>query len=141
MVDEWIVNDGPEDRCFGCGHGNPHGLRLRFRRTGPGAVEAPYTAPEFMAGAPGVIHGGVQAAVLDEVLGIAATLDAGEELDVVTVDFRLRYHRPAPTGRPLLARGRLLRTEGRDYFLEGELVDERGDVLTRAKARWRRLGG
>jgi hypothetical protein len=44
-MDEWIVNDGPEDRCFGYGHSNPDGLRLRFRRTGPGAVEAPYTGP------------------------------------------------------------------------------------------------
>lgn len=136
---EWIVNDGPEDRCFGCGHGNPDGLRLRFRRTGPGAVEAPYTGPESVAGAPGVIHGGVQAAVLDEVLGMAATLDAGPELNVATVDFHLRYRRPAPTGRPLLARGRLLRVEGRDYYLEGELIDETGEVLTRATARWRRL--
>jgi uncharacterized protein (TIGR00369 family) len=139
-MDEWIVNDGPEDRCFGCGHSNPDGLRLRFRRTGPGAVEAPYTAPESVAGAPGVIHGGIQAAVLDEVLGMAASLDVdAPETSVVTVDFRIRYRRPAPTGRPLRARGRVLRVDGADVFVQGELVDESDEVLTRATARWRRV--
>jgi uncharacterized protein (TIGR00369 family) len=139
---EWLVSDGPEARCFGCGQRNERGLRLRFQRTGPGAVEATYEAPEHFGGAPGVVHGGIQAALLDEALGFAAQAAAdGADVDIVTVEFSLRYRRPAPTGTPLRIRGRLLRSEGRDYWMAGEIVDSRGRVLTEADARWRRIGG
>ena len=63
-----------------------------------------------------------------------------EELELVTAEFRLNYRRPAPVGRPLVVRGRLVRTDGRDVYLEGEIIDERGRTLTTAEARWRRIG-
>ncbi len=137
---EWLVSDGPEARCFGCGQRNEHGLRLRFRRTGPGAVEATYQAPEHFAGAPGVVHGGIQAALLDEALGFAANAaDDRRDFDIVTVEFSLRYRRPAQIGQPLRIRGRLLRSEGRDSWMAGEIVDADDVVLTVADARWRRI--
>ena len=137
--DEWLSGEG---RCFGCGPDNEQGLRLRFRRVGFGEVEAEYTAPEHQAGAPGVVHGGMQAALLDETLGFAAhaARPAGEDFGIVTVEFTLRYRRPAPTGRPLRLRGRLLRSEGRDLWLAGEIEGSDGAVLTEAEARWRRTG-
>ena len=138
---EWLVSDGPEARCFGCGQRNEQGLRLRFRRTGTGAVEAEYAAPEHFAGAAGVVHGGIQAALLDEALGFAANAaEDRRDFDIVTVEFSLRYRRPAPTGEPLRIRGRLLRSEGRDFWMAGEIVDVNDVVLTEADARWRRIG-
>jgi uncharacterized protein (TIGR00369 family) len=142
MREEWLDLD-PAGRCFGCGQGNPHGLRLRFRRVGPGQVEGEYVAPEHQAGAPGVVHGGIQAALLDETLGFAAQAAreaGGPDFSLVTVEFSLRYRRPAPTGRPLRLRGRLLRRDERDFWMAGEIADEAGQVLTEADARWRRIG-
>jgi uncharacterized protein (TIGR00369 family) len=87
-----------------------------------------------------VVHGGIQAALLDEVMGVAAhRSDPSRELDVVTADFRLRFQRPTPSGVPLRVRARIQRVEGRDYFLEGEIVGPDEEVLTRAEARWRRI--
>lgn len=141
MSEEWIVYDGPEHHCFGCGQRNERGLRLRFRVTGPASVEAVYEAPDHFCGAPGVIHGGIQAALLDETLGVAAYQGSGRgDFDLVTVEFSLRYRRPAPAAAALVIRGRLLRCEDRDFFVEGEIVDEAGGVLTEADARWRRIG-
>jgi uncharacterized protein (TIGR00369 family) len=138
-VDQTIVYDDPANRCFGCSPHNAFGLRLRFQPTADG-VEALYQAPEHFCGAPGVIHGGIQAALLDEVMGVATHASRRDQtFDLVTVDFRLRDLRPAPSGRPLRVRGRVLRTEGRDYFLEGEIAAEDGTVLTSAQARWRRI--
>lgn len=137
---EVIVNDGPEDRCFGCGQRNERGLKLVFRVGDDRRVEADYSAPDELCGAPGVVHGGVQAALLDEVMGMAAHAGAAVEgLDLATVDFRLRFRRPTPANAPLKLRGRLLRVEGRDYFVEGEILDARGEILTRAEARWKRI--
>ena len=138
-MEELVVNDGPDDRCFGCGHRNERGLKLRFR-VREREVEAEYTADEALCGAPGVVHGGIQAALLDEVMGMAAHAgDRSGEVDVVTADFRLRFRRPTPSGVPLRVRARLVRVEGRDYFLEGEIVGPDDEVLTRAEARWRRI--
>lgn len=138
--EQWLTGQG---RCFGCGPDNEHGLRLRFRRVGADEVEAVYTAPERYAGAPGVVHGGIQAALLDETLGfaaIAARDPQGPDLEIVTVEFSLRYRRPAPTGRPLRLHGRHLRSEGRDLWVAGRIEDQDGRVLTEAEARWRRIG-
>ncbi|MDJ0789724.1 MAG: PaaI family thioesterase [Myxococcota bacterium] len=138
--EEWIVHDGPEDRCFGCGQRNEDGLRLRFREIGEGQVEAEYTAPTKYDGAPGIVHGGIQATLLDEVLGLAIDrVTDVPRMDVVTADFKLRYRRPVPSGVPLRIRGRTVATEGRSFFVEGEILDAAGEVLTRAEARWVRL--
>ncbi len=132
--------DPPTDRCFGCGAGNPRGLRLACRTVAPGEVEGTWRADEEFAGAPGVVHGGIQAALLDEAMGMAAHAGSGEdELDVATVDLRLRYRRPVPTGTELRIRGVLERVEGRDYYARGEIVGPDGETLTRAESRWRRL--
>jgi len=137
-----IVNDRPDNVCFGCSPWNERGLQLEFTQHPDGLVESPYTAPPHFCGAEGVIHGGIQAALLDEVMGVAAHAgeDEGEErIHIVTVDFRLSYRRPAPVGVRLTLRARLLRREDRDYFVEGEIVDAEGTALTRAEARWRQV--
>ena len=76
-----------------------------FTRTGENTIECHYAAPEHLCGAPGVVHGGVQAALLDEVLGTAGHLGFAEAVDIATVDFSLRYRRPCPSGAPLVIFG------------------------------------
>ena len=132
--------DEPYDRCYGCGQGNANGLRIQFAHGADNSAECVYTAPEHLAGAPGVIHGGAQATLLDEVMGHAIHFgELDPDLDIATVEFSLRYRRPAPVGMPLTIRGRLLRSEGRDFFVAGEIVSASGEVLTTAESRWRRV--
>ena len=57
----------PEDGgCFGCSPTNDTGLQLRFRRQGTRVV-AGYRIPDRFHGAPGIAHGGIVAAILDEI--------------------------------------------------------------------------
>ena len=135
-----IVNDRPDNRCFGCSPHNENGLRLQFLEMEPGAIESTYAAPEDLCGPPGVVHGGIQAALLDEVMGVAAHSGTeSEDIALVTVEFHLRYRKPVSTGTSLTIRARLVRREGRDFFVEGAIMDADGGDLTRAKARWRQL--
>ena len=128
------------ERCYGCGADNARGLRMTFVHLPGGGAECRYTAEEHLAGAPGVIHGGVQATLLDEVMGHAIHLaEPDPALDIATVDFSLRYRRPAPVTVPLTIRARLVRAEGKDFFVAGEIVSPGGEVLTTAEARWRRV--
>lgn len=57
--------------CFICGVENPVGLHLHFYETEPGVIETAYTAPDHFEGFPGVLHGGIVAAIIDEVSGRA----------------------------------------------------------------------
>ena len=90
-------------------------------------------------GAPGVAHGGIQAALLDEAMGMAIQTGSEEEAYVVTAEFKLRYRRPVPVGEPLVVRGELQRREGRDAWVEGAIVGADGERLTVAEARWRQI--
>lgn len=138
---DWIVHAGPEDYCFGCGQRNEDGLQLAYRRTGDSSVECEYTVPGRFRGAEGIVHGGIQATLLDEVMGLAAHSSLRHEPHkIVTVDFRVRYRRPTSIGTALVIRGRVDKVEEANLHLTGEIVDANGDVLTEGEARWKRLG-
>ena len=140
MGGEAEESDGSYQACYGCGQRNAQGLRMAFAHLADGSAECIYTAADHLVGAPGVIHGGIQATLLDEVMGHAIHVAGVDpDLDIVTVDFSLRYRRPAPLAVPLTVRARVVRAEGPDFFVTGELVSPAGEVLTTAEARWRRV--
>lgn len=120
--------------CFGCGPENPAGLRLEFQETAEG-VEVRYTVPTDLQGAPGIVHGGIQATLLDETLCMTAYAKLG--VPVVTGELTVRYLRPVPTGAGLLIRGRLVEEKGRSAFIEGAiLLADGSDQLTTARGRF-----
>lgn len=126
--------------CFGCGPDNSGGLRLRFRQLESGDIETRLAAPTHFQGVDGVLHGGIQAAVLDEVMGIAAekSLPAGtERTALVTAELALRYLRPVLMNEVVVARARVVGVHGSDVFVHGEIIDGDGRELTTARSRWR----
>jgi uncharacterized protein (TIGR00369 family) len=134
-----IVNDEPENQCFGCSPGNPRGLRLVFEELAPGVVELVYEVPDELCGNTGVAHGGIQAALLDEVMGMAVRGAAGPGAALVTAELQLRYRRPVPTRAPLRLWASVLRSEPPDHWVEAGIFAAQGELLTRAEARWRRI--
>ena len=144
-----LVFDFPDNNCFGCSQTNAHGLQLRFTQTGHSSVEGRYTAPEHYCGAPGVIHGGMQAALLDEAIGFAMHAmhasdgELGEDeagwQRVVTMEFDLRYRRPVPVGVEIGLRAEILGQRGKDYYAVAEITGDDDEVLTSATAKWRRI--
>jgi acyl-coenzyme A thioesterase PaaI-like protein len=150
-IGEEIRFDAPENMCFGCSPHNERGLQLSFTHVSTSGVRVRYEAPEHTCGTPGIIHGGIQAALLDEAIGFAvfahdqstgdpsAADGAGVRRNVVTVEFDLRYRRPTPTGVELDIRAEVVHTSGADYLAVAEIVGSDGTILTSAIARWRRL--
>lgn len=59
-------------RCFGCGQANEHGFRMTFARYPDGTVESRHRTAPHHCGVDTVVHGGIQATLLDEVMGVAA---------------------------------------------------------------------
>lgn len=141
VAGERMAFEDPANHCFGCSPHNARGLHLSFTKVDRGVVEARYVVAPELCGMEGVVHGGVQAAILDEAMGFAvhAAFDDPEESDVATIALNLKYLRPTPTGEVLQVRACFVRAEARDVWVTGEIRDAEGTLCTEAESRWRRL--
>ncbi len=119
--------------CFVCGRENPVSLKMKWDQDGEsGEVRATIVLPDHLNGYPGVAHGGVIAAILDETAGRSVLIDGGFDDLMVTAKLEVVYRRPTPTGVPLVAVGRLVSREGARAEAEGELRLPDGTVSARA---------
>jgi uncharacterized protein (TIGR00369 family) len=118
--------------CFVCGVDNPCGLGMRFYGMDQGHVVAEYTVAEQYQGYPGVVHGGVIAAMLDEALGRAAMIEDHNRF-WVTAKFEIRYRKPVPVGQPLQIHGRLQNDRGRRILATAELLLPDGSIGAEAE--------
>ncbi len=121
--------------CFVCGRQNPCGLKLDIY-TDPDRREvcAEVVVSDNYQGYPGVVHGGVVAAMLDEVAGRAVLLDGGPDNLMVTLKLEVRYRRPTPTGTPLRVVGTITQFSPSRAKVHGEIRLPNGDVTAEADA-------
>jgi len=121
--------------CFVCGVQNPVGLKLTFYQDPEaGQVRATFTIPEKYQGYPGVVHGGIVAAILDEVSGRAVMLHLADEGLMATLRLTIRYRRPTPTGTPLTAVGWVERIGGIGARVAGEIRLPDGTVTAECQS-------
>jgi uncharacterized protein (TIGR00369 family) len=119
--------------CFVCGVENPVGLHMKFYETGLGEVEALFEPPEHFQGYPGMLHGGITASALDEVVGRAA-MTGDHHRFMFTAKLEIRYRRPVPLGQTLTLKGKMSRRKGKLAFAEGQIVLSDGTVAAEATA-------
>lgn len=119
--------------CFVCGIDNPSGLQLRFYESAPGEVTAEYTVPDEYQGYPGIVHGGIVAAMLDEISG-RALMGGDPPRFMFTARLDIHYRRNVPTGAPLRLVGHAGLSKGRTATATGEIYSMDGALLAHAKA-------
>lgn len=119
--------------CFACGLENNYGLKLRFFNTAPGEVTVNYTVPERYQGYPGIVHGGITTAILDEVAG-RAQLGGDPNRLMFTAKLEIRFRKNVPVGKPLRIVGRVEKTKKRMASSVGMIYGPEGDLLVEAKA-------
>lgn len=100
---------------------------LRTRTTDDGRVTADVVLGAAYEGPPGLMHGGVAALLLDQVMGEAAAVETHEPTFTGTLTFR--YLRPSMLG-PLHITARLVSREGRKRIVHGAVRDADGDTVT-----------
>lgn len=81
--------------CFACGKNNPHGLNLAFHTDGSQIITVWTPTPRHI-GFADIIHGGIIAAVLDEIMAWACGILGGRF--AVSVDISIRYLHPLRPG-------------------------------------------
>jgi acyl-coenzyme A thioesterase PaaI-like protein len=113
------------------GRASPWGLDIEVRREGDEAV-CVVTLRAGHEGAPGRSHGGIVAALFDDVYGFVLAINSQPAF---TGELSVRYEAGVPIGVPLECRVRLDRRDGRKLFMNGELTDlQTGRVVARSKA-------
>jgi len=86
---------------------NPIGLHLHIYETAPGEVESTYTAPDHFQGYPGVLHGGIVGAIIDEISGRAHMgSDPLNPRFLFTAKMEVKYRKNVPIGKALKVIGR-----------------------------------
>ena len=120
-------------QCFVCGVDNDFGLQMKFYETGPGEVTAEYEVPDRYQGYPGVVHGGIVAAMLDEVAG-RAHMGGDPPRFMYTARLNIRYRNHVPTGVLLRMVGRIGKSRGRTATATSVIYGPHGELLAEAEA-------
>jgi len=115
--------------CWGCGD-SPNGLRLPVPET-EGATDyaAIFRFDERHQGGPGIVHGGLVSAALDEACGLLATW---HRFPSVTARIFVRYRRAVHINRELTLHAWVAGTRGRRTHINVDLREE-DEILAEAR--------
>lgn len=119
--------------CFLCGIENPIGLNLRFHEEEDGRVVVRFTPREEHQSYPGVLHGGITSALLDETIGRVLV---PRDIWAMTVELTVRFLKPIPLGQELTVVGEMVRLRSRTMEGRGEIRLADGSVGATAEAKY-----
>jgi acyl-coenzyme A thioesterase PaaI-like protein len=109
-----------DNYCFVCGQDNPRGLKISVRyQEAELAAETEVSLPREFQGWAEVIHGGILATLLDEMMAHAVWHFAGPGL---TLGLEVRFHAPLKPDEAILVRGVLHTKSGSRRLAEGEIT-------------------
>ncbi len=134
-----VTDDGRKSKqpnsknCFVCGRENPYGLKLKFYETQPGEVIVETTIPEQYQGYPGVVHGGIVAAMLDEVMG-RVHMGGNPPRFMFTARLNIRYRKNVPVGQVLRVIGHAGKSKEHSAVANGQIFGPDGDLLAEGDA-------
>jgi acyl-coenzyme A thioesterase PaaI-like protein len=124
-----VIPPHHDPACWGCGDA-PGGIRLpQPAAEGLREYEAWFQFDERHQAGPGLVHGGLVAAALDEACGLLVTWF---RFPAVTARIFVRYRRPVPINTELLVRAKLSGERGRRLHADADITDGT-DVLAEAR--------
>ena len=99
-----------------------------------GSVRVAYNTTETLANRYGAIHGGMTAAMLDDVISLASGLTIEWGQITPTLEMKVSYIAQGKTGTRIQAEARTIRRGGTVIFLEADLKDESGKLIATASS-------
>ena len=114
--------------CYACGSANSEGLRMKFSLDENEDLVSEFTADKRHQGFDGILHGGIMALVLDEMM---VNLTWIKGYNAVSAEINVRLKKPVRTGQKISLRSRivceekkLIKTEAQAFGPDGKLVAE-----------------
>jgi uncharacterized protein (TIGR00369 family) len=110
--------------CFGCCPENEFGLRLKFIEK-EDYLESEWEPAAYFQGYKNILHGGIQASLLDEIGGWAVYVKLGSA--GVTSHLVVKYKKPVRVDEgKLKLRAKITKFERRIATIEAELISSKG---------------
>jgi len=105
-------------QCFLCGDQNPAGFKIIFHQE-DGDVVSEAVIPTQYQGFDGVVHGGIIATFLDEIMA-QAVRKSGQR--AMTGTLTVKFRKPCRTHEKIQVRGRIVEVKGRVIKTQGEMI-------------------
>jgi acyl-coenzyme A thioesterase PaaI-like protein len=122
--------------CFGCGLNNPIGLRGQFYELENKEVYGVFKSLKEHQSAPTIVHGGVVAGIIDEIIGRAMMVIRPDDFWGYTVELKIRYKKAVPIETEIHAVGRITKEMGRLYEGEGFIFLKDGTLAVEGSAKY-----
>lgn len=120
--------------CYGCGPANEKGLHADFLFDEEnGEVRFAYTPPDYLKGAPGYVHGGALATLLDEAQG---TLCYHLGHMIMTDQLTMKYHKATPLNEECYIRCWVTAVRKRRMYTRGVIYNKDEETLVSSSAVW-----
>jgi acyl-coenzyme A thioesterase PaaI-like protein len=103
------------------------------------------TLGDGMNGGPNMLHGGIVATLMDDVMGTLLTVNKDQgglplTQSTVTASLTVKYLNVIKTPGTVAVVARCRKKEGRKFWLDAEVRDGNGGVLAKGEAVWIKLG-
>ena len=120
----------PGFTCFGCSPDNPNGLQMKFTEDGDYVISHWEPKPHFQ-GFNNMLHGGIQATLLDEIGFWLVTVKM--KTSCVTSKLEIKYKKPVSTLKGnLLLKAIVTETKRNIISVKAELFDGDGELCSYA---------
>ena len=99
----------------------------------PGEINYQMEVVKKHLATPTAIHGGMLAAMMDGVLGVAALTTVAQDNKIVsTVEFKISYLKPAFLGDVLTGKGKVDHKGNRIIHASGEIYNQNNELIAKA---------
>jgi len=115
-------------RCFGCGEENPIGAHLKFEKISEDTVISYFSPPSTWVGWGNIVHGGLQALLLDEAAGWGTILLVGEY--AVTIKASIKYLKPLYVKQLIKITSTLTKREKETLYFSASLHNQNNQLCT-----------
>lgn len=122
--------------CFGCAPHNELGLKLPFVEQEAG-VSAPFKLSTSYSSFPGVVHCGIVATILEEVMGNVLVIKARRLC--FTLKLSIKYLEPVLVDSEYTARASIESTDGDYHEIEAGIYDQENKIVAAANGRYKAI--
>ena len=124
--------------CVICGDKNKFGMNGRFYDLENGDAVGIMNTKDCQQSYPGRVHGGMIAAVIDELIARAMWVSDPDAWGV-TVDISVKYRKPVPTDSEIKAVGRVTKITHRSFEGEAEIYLEDGSLAATGHGKYLKI--
>ena len=124
--------------CIVCGEDNDLGLKTSFYELENNELVAVCDTKDWHQSYPGRVHGGMSAALLDETIGRAISIN-DETIWGVTASLDIKYKKPIPTDVTIKVIGRITKENRKLFEGSGEIILPNGEVAATATGKYMKM--